>query len=1052
MPVRSFLGAAARLWLQGASVCTRAADARSERRAGTPRLTMPSMTMCEYRLSGRRYIIVALVAAILHSCGMSTRAGHLAAATQSESTRPVTRSRSENLTRLVDPFIGTGGHGHTFPGASVPFGMVQLSPDTRLEGWDGCSGYHYDDARVYGFSHTHLSGTGVPDYCDILLQPTTGALRLNNGADGTPGYASAFDKKDEMASPGYYRTTLKDYGVDVELTATARAGLHRYQFPAGKPARVVVDLEHRDEVIDSSLEFIGDRELAGYRRSRGWAVDQTVYFVARFERPFATKGVAIDGSTQNGGARASGKHVKAWAGFGDAGGSLVVKVGISAVSIDGARRNLDSEAPGWDFDNVRARAATAWERELSRIQIEGGTPAQRTIFYTALYHTLLCPNLFMDVDGSYRGRDGAVHRATGFNYYTVFSLWDTFRALHPLLTITSRRRTADFVRTFIRQYQEGGRLPIWELAGNETQCMIGYHAVPVIADAMMKGIGGFDEQLAFEAMKHSAEEDRRGLGAYARSGFIPAEVESESVSQTLEYAYDDWCIAMVARKLGRTDEYARYIRRAQSYKNLFDPTVGFMRSRLEGCWFSPFDPSEVNFNYTEANAWQYSFFAPQDVQGLIELYGGPQAFAAKLDALFAANSKLGGNQQVDITGMVGQYAHGNEPSHHIAYLYAFAGQPWKTQAMVRRLLDTMYTDQPDGLIGNEDCGQMSAWYVLSALGFYSVTPGSNAYVLGTPLFPKATIRLENGSSFVIRANGVSDGAPYVHAAELNGQPYTRAFIDHETIARGGELAFEMGTQPNEEWGTGEGDVPRTSIADERIVPVPFVAEGKAVFDGATTVRLGDAAPDAEIRFTTDGRDPGPESRRFRDPVTIDATTTLKAVAYLRGLAPSSTLVATLHRVPTGRSIRLSAAYSRQYSAGGDAALIDGLRGGPNFRDGRWQGYQGTDLEILVDLGSPMVVHKLSMGFLQDQPSWILMPREVSFSVSEDGTTFVDAGTAGNAVSDRESSVVRRDLAVSVDQTRVRFVRVRVRSYGVLPAWHPGAGNPAFFFADEIVAE
>ncbi|HQR38210.1 MAG TPA: GH92 family glycosyl hydrolase, partial [Blastocatellia bacterium] len=894
--------------------------------------------------------------------------------------------------------------------------------------------------------------TGVSDYGDVLLMPSTGDVRLNNGADGRPGYASSFDKADEQASPGYYRTVLKDYGVTAELTATTRVGVHRYTFPPARPAHVVMDLEHRDETLEAQIAFNGDREISGMRRSRAWAQDQHVYFVARFSRPFATHGIAVDGLPQDSLGTATGKRLKCWVGFGDEGGDVVVKVGISAVSIDGARRNLDAEVPGWDFDNVRARAVAAWERELSRIQVDGGNDRQRTIFYTALYHTLLSPNVFVDVDGSYRGRDLMIHRANDFNYYTVFSLWDTFRALHPLMTITNRRRTSDFVRTFVRQYQEGGRLPIWELAGNETYCMIGYHAVPVIADAMMKGITGFDEQVAFEAMKHSAEEDRRGLKGYRRAGYIPAEEESESVSQTLEYAYDDWCIAMVAQKLGRLDDYASYMRRAQSYKNLFDPSVGFMRSRLEGTWFAPFDPAEVNFNYTEANAWQYTFFAPQDMDGLMDLFGGKRAFAAKLDALFGAESKIAGNQQADITGMVGQYAHGNEPSHHIAYLYAFAGEPWKTQAMVRRLMDTMYTDRPDGLIGNEDCGQMSAWFVMSALGFYSVTPGSNQYVIGTPLFPKATIRLENGSSFVISAPGVSQSACYIAGARLNGAPYSRSFLEHAAIARGGEIVFEMSDRPNMQWGASDSDVPRTAIVDDPIVPVPFVAKGAAVFEKTTGVTLGDVATDAEIHYTLDGSEPTPKSKRYDMPIAIDETTTVKAVAVVAGRAPSAVLAATFHEIPEGRSIRLNAAYSRQYSAGGDNGLIDGLRGGANFRDGRWQGYQGTDLEVVVDLGSPRAIRRVSMGFLQDAPSWILMPRTVVFAVSDDGVNYVDVGTVASGVADTETGVVVRDLGVSVDRKRARYVRVRVAYYGALPKWHPGAGNPAFFFADEIVIE
>jgi predicted alpha-1,2-mannosidase len=960
---------------------------------------------------------------------------------------------ADRLTAKVNPFIGTGGHGHTYPGATLPFGMVQMSPDTRLEGWDGCSGYHYSDSKLYGFSHTHLSGTGVSDYGDVLMMPTTGEVRLENGAGDAPGYASRFDHADEQASPGYYSVLLKDYGVKAELTVTQRVGVHRYTFPKGVPAQVIIDLTHRDEVLDSSIRFVGDQEIEGHRRSRAWALDQRVYFVARYSRPITNRGVAVDGTLRQDLTHGEGKSVRAVAGFGDLGGPVVVKVGISAVSIDGARKNLDAEAPSWDFDAVRRAADTTWEEELSKIRVEGGTAEQETIFYTALYHALLAPNLFMDVDGQYLGRDLLPHRAEGFDYYSVFSLWDTFRALHPLLTITHRKRTSDFVRTMLAQYEQGGRLPVWELAANETDCMIGYHAVPVIADAMLKGIGGFDETLAFEAMRHSGDDERRGVGPYKRIGYVPAEEEPESVSKTLEYAYDDWCIAIAAKRLGRTADYERFLRRSQGYKHLFDPASGFMRARMEGVWFAPFDPAEVNFNYTEANSWQYSFFVPHDMDGLMALHGGKEPFAKKLDALFAADSKLAGNQQADITGMVGQYAHGNEPSHHIAYLYSFAGQPWKTQAMVRRLLDTMYANAPDGLIGNEDCGQMSAWYVLSALGFYSVTPGSNEYVVGSPLFPKATIRLENGKELVIRAAGVSPSNVYVQSARLNGAAYARAFLPHEAVASGGEIVFEMGPRPNTAWGTGPGNEPRTGIAGYEVVPAPFVAGGSQSFRERTEVTLGVAAPGATIHYTLDGSEPTVASPRYTGPISVDRSAVVRAVAVRADAPPSSALVARFHKLPEGRSIVLgSAKYSRQYSAGGDLALVDGLRGGPNFRTGRWQGYQGQDLEATVDLGEARDVRKVAVGFLQDARSWILMPLDVAFEVSADGTAFEEVGVVRNDVPDREMEVVLKEFGVSDVGRRARFVRVRIRHYGNLPAWHPGAGSPAFFFADEIVVE
>ena len=956
----------------------------------------------------------------------------------------------ERLTSSVNPFIGTGGHGHTYPGPSLPFGMIQPGPDTRLTGWDGCSGYHYSDSRIFGFSHTHLSGTGIPDYADVLLMPTTGAVRLNNGADGKPGYSSAFSHDDEIAAPGYYAVTLKDYGVRAELTTTTRAGVHRYTFPSGQPAHVVLDLEHRDQLLESALDIVSDTEVAGLRRSTGWARDQVVYFVIRFSRPLS------------GGAAASATpSTKRAFDFGSAGGTLLVKVGISAVSVEGARKNLDAEVPGWDFDAVRHAADAAWERELSKVTVEGGTKDDRVRFYTSLYHAMLTPNVYMDVDGLYRGRDGKTHKAEGFTYYTVFSLWDTFRALHPLLAVIDRARTRDFVQTFLRQYQEGGRLPVWELAANETDTMIGYHAVPVIADAIAKGVDGFDTALAFEAMTHSADEDRFGLAGYKRNGFIDGRDEAESVSRTLEYAYDDWAIAQVARRLGRQDDYARYLRRAQSYRHLFDPSAGFMRARVGGFWATPFDPAEVNNHYTEANAWQYSFFVPQDVEGLMRLMGGADAFARKLDALFSADTKTTGREQADITGLIGQYAHGNEPSHHMAYLYAYAGQPWKTQAMVRRILETMYGTGPDGLSGNEDCGQMSAWYVISALGLYAVAPGSTQYVVGSPLFDRATIRLENGRTFVIRARGTSRDAKYIQRAQLDGSAFDKSYIAHDAIARGGELTFDMGVEPNITWGSSPSSRPRASIDDVPVVPAPFIASGTPVFRGTQQVTLGEADPRAEIRYSVVGRgfSPAGEATLKGRPttvsqqgrpttITISDTVTLRAIAARDGISSPEISVTFRHLADYPR-VTLSTTYAPQYAAGGDDALIDGIRGGDNFRVGMWQGYLGRDLDVTLDYGAPRDIHQVSMGFLQDTGSWIFMPRRITVQVSDDGQAFRTIGEVANTVSEREAQAVTRDFALEAS-ARARFVRVHVEHYGKLPPWHPGAGNDAWFFADEVV--
>jgi len=666
----------------------------------------------------------------------------------------------------VDPFIGTGGHGHTFPGATLPFGMVQLSPDTRLEGWDGCSGYHYSDDVIYGFSHTHLSGTGISDYGDILFMPLTGEPHLDNGHGGDPtsGYASRFEKGSERAGPGWYAVRLADYDIEVELTATERSGLHRYRFPEGAPAWVIVDLTHRDELLDFALRSVGEQEIEGFRRSTGWANDQPVHFAARFSRPFLKAEIV---------------GAKARLHFGEEGGELLLRVGISAIDIAGARRNLEAEQDERGFDDIRQAARAAWNAALGKIEIIGGSAEQREIFYSALYHAMIAPNLYSDVDGRYRGMDGKRHRVHMRRQYTVFSLWDTFRSAHPLYTLIETERTREFIQTFLTMYEQGGRLPVWELAANETDTMIGYHAIPVIADAWLKGIRGFDSRWVLGAMVHSATRDHFGLAAYRRQGFIGSEDDGESVSKTLEYSYDDWCIARMAESLNKRELAAEYDRRSQGWRHLLDPESGFMRARRNQRWVEPFDPRRVDNNYTEANAWQYSFFVPHDIEGLIAAHGGDRNFVERLDALFEAESATTGRTQADITGLIGQYAHGNEPSHHMAWLYHYTGRPDASARRVRQILDQLYTAEPDGLSGNEDCGQMSSWYVLAAIGLYPVTPCSDQYLLGVPLFEKVTLNLESGQAFTIGARGAGD---YIESATLNGAPLTRSFLRHSEIA------------------------------------------------------------------------------------------------------------------------------------------------------------------------------------------------------------------------------------------------------------------------------
>jgi len=733
----------------------------------------------------------------------------------------------------VDPFIGTGGEGHTYPGATVPFGMVQLSPDTQIkprkEAYGWAAGYRHDDQTIVGFSHTHFSGSGHSDLGDVLLMPISGEPKLERGDVTQPGsgYTSRFRHQTEQAQPGYYAVTLDDYGVRAELTASPRVGVHRYSFPKGKPAHVLVDLrtsmyDYPGKVLWSRLRVRPDGTVTGARETRGWAPGRQLYFAMRFSRPLTGtslhdteenvlyKGFPPPGAdTPSQRAQIEGRQLVGVLDFGEGGGApLVVKVAISPVSEEGAIANLDAEVPGFDFDKVRADARQQWTQALSAIDAQGTAP-ERTRFYTALYHSLLGPTLFMDSDGRYRGPDNAVHQARGWTNYSTFSLWDTYRALHPLLTLVQPpQRTADVVNSLLASRRESpyGILPVWAFHGLETWCMIGYHAVPVIADAYMKGIGGFDADEALQAMVASANYGPYdGIAAYRQLGYVPIDEEGEAASKTLEYAFDDWTISRVAEKMGRNEIAAEFGQRAGNWKHAFDPATGFMRARKrDGSFREPFDPSASGYgtDFTEGNAWQYSWYVPQDVAGLAAAHGGSDALLKRLDDVFDAKVDPKTFEHMeDITGLIGWYAHGNEPSHHVAYLYAYAGQPWRTQARLKQIMDSQYAARPDGLAGNDDLGQMSAWYVFTALGFYPVAPGSNQYVIGRPFLPRTTLNLPNGHHFTVIAEGLDDRHPYIGSATLNGQPLPRAWLSHEEILAGGELRFHMQATPDKTWAT-----------------------------------------------------------------------------------------------------------------------------------------------------------------------------------------------------------------------------------------------------------
>lgn len=726
-------------------------------------------------------------------------------ATAENDPKPAQISR-KGILQWVDTRIGTAGHGHTFMGVAAPFGAVQLGPGNFNKGWDWCSGYHASDSICIGFAHLHLNGTGCSDTGDLIFMPTTGTPQVCPGSQEDPdsGYASRYSHQRETATPAYYRLHLDDYGIEAELTATERVGFHRYGFPETPGSRQIVinlfDGNGDDRATETFLEQEDDRTIRGYRYSTGWSKRQRIYFSARFSIPVKLD-IYRDDHPVEGSSVERGVNIKGIVRLPDDTQSVSVKVGISPVSMSGADRNIESELPGWDFEETVRRTARKWERELDKVAVEGADDRTRRIFYTGLYHAFLQPALFNDCDGRYRGADGMVHEDPGHETYTVFSLWDTYRAAHPLYTLLQAGRVPDMVLTMLDIHDEQGMLPVWHLYGSDTREMIGIQSVPVIADALMKGIPGIDSRRALRAMKESMTSDYKGLGSLRRQDYIPADKEGESVAKGLEYALADGCIALAARKAGDGELAREFGRRARFYRNYWDPKTRFFRGRnADGSFREPFDPfrsTHRNDDYCEGTGWQYTWLVPHDVQGLVSLFGSEEAFAAKLDSLFTIEGDMGEQASGDISGLIGQYAHGNEPGHHTVYLYPYVGQQWKTARLVRRILGEMYTDRPDGLAGNEDCGQMSSWYVLSAMGFYPVNPALGIYVLGSPAFDRVTLRTHGGKRFTVIAENNSEENIYIQSAELDGRPYPYSYIRHADLLRGGTLRLKMGPKPSD---------------------------------------------------------------------------------------------------------------------------------------------------------------------------------------------------------------------------------------------------------------
>ena len=916
---------------------------------------------------------------------------------------------AQNYSQYVNPFIGTGGHGHTFPGAIVPFGMVQLSPDTRIDGsWDGCSGYHYSDSVIYGFSHTHLNGTGVSDYGDIMLMPTFGNPSLNS-----KDYSSKFSHKNEKASVGFYSVKLDKNNIDVRLTTTKRVGYHEYTFNNAGNANIILDLNHRDKLLEGEVKIIDDKTIEVFRRSEAWATNQYIYARIEFSKPMKISKKEVNGKNENN-LLSGTKLALAFSTDVKKGEKINVKVAISPTGYEGAEKNMLAESQSLNFEQVKKQAVADWDKELSKIEVKSDDKNKLSIFYTAMYHVFTQPNINMDVDGRYRGRDNKLYTAKDFNYYTVFSLWDTFRGAHPLMTLIDRKRTADFINTFIKQYEQGGKLPVWELASNETECMIGYHSVSVIADAMAKGIKGFDYEKAYQASKNSAMLDIFGLNAYKQNNYISIDDEHESVSKTVEYAYDDWCIAQMAKILGKKEDYQYFMKRSQNWKNLYNPKTGFMQPRKNGNWYEPFDPREVNNNYTEGNSWHYSYSVQQDIPGLIAAHGGKEKFEQFIDAIFAAPDKTTGREQVDITGLMGQYAQGNEPSHHIAYLYNFVDKPEKTDAKIKYILDNFYKNTPDGLIGNEDCGQMSAWYILSSMGIYSVTPGLPEWETTTPYFDEIKIHLEDGTTKTITKN--------TGKAELK------------------KLGFEN-------------IKPISDSKYAQLTASPVIAADR-IFDFSTKVEITPLNPGDKIYYMTTDESDAHKRKTFtayKGPFTITKTTQIHAYAERKG-EKSSVTVANFNRRPNYWDINILSKATSQYTANGKLALIDGIRGDVNWRKGEWHGYQGQNFEAIIDFKSPQQITSLSSTYLQDSKAWILMPSKVEYYASMNNKDFILLKTIDNDIDPKDEKVQLKDFTTEILPTEARYIKVKAYYYGKLPEWHQGAGGEAYIFIDEVSAK
>jgi len=914
----------------------------------------------------------------------------------------------------VNVFTGTGGHGHTYPGATYPFGMVQVSPDTRLDGWDGCGGYHYSDSIIYGFTHTHLQGTGVSDYGDILFMPTNGHVKAE--PLWRDAIKSSFRHESEYASPGSYSVHLDDYNIDVALTATEHAAVHQYFLQSGDSCLLFLDFMHRDNLLYYDLHFYGDTAISGYRVSQGWAENQHTYFYAVFSKPFVANDQLMQRSTfvdEKGVKHVDLEMIQAFQFLflPSEENQLTIRVGLSGVDEAGAMNNLYSEIPLDDFYTAYDASTMAWFDVLDKAPrpnlFQNSTDeVERQLelanYYSALYHSYTVPNVWSDVDGRYRGMDNKIHTAEGYKRYTVFSLWDTFRAYHPMMCKLEPERTYDWLKTFLEMYNERGELPVWELAANETYCMIGYHSAPVIAEAYKQGIRfktKADELRMLEALVTTSNGPQEEKKAYVKCGYVPGDEFSESVSKTLEFAYDDFCIARYAEMIGEREVAETYALRSQNWKNVFDPETKFMRARVNGGFATPFDPYQVNFHYTEANAWQYRFFVPQDIPSLITYMGGATAFENELDKLFSASTQTTGREQADITGLIGQYAHGNEPSHHMAYLYGYVN-PAKVILYRDSIMKNLYDTTPDGLCGNEDCGQMSAWYVVSDWNTYPICPGDQ-------------------SGWWIN----------------------------------GPLEYQ-GDKP-----VASASLPVGIYSDKKITPAPIITAPAVSFVNNQFITLSCLEKDVkiEVEWIQNGKT---TKFVYTKPIPVSSTCTVRARATgsSANFLPSAWVEANFYKRSDNLIMNQAPAYDAQYTAGGNDALIDGVRGKLDFRTGTWQGYNGK-MECVIELKNPTNIKKISLSAYQDIRPWIWFPSNVKFFVSKDGKSYDEVYSEDFTTQQHSEGPQIHAYSVSFDAlykgdvSQVKYVKcVAMPAFDKIPEWHLGAGGKPWIFCDELIVE